>query len=257
MRRGRCALVVGGVEREVRCGRVVVCAGAVETPRLLLVSGLGGPAVGTNLHNHSFTILYGTAREPLERFQGPGHSVATLDFVHRDGEAWGGGVLFDAPSLLPVAAAAAAGRLGFPAWGAGPQGVDARRGCRTSCGGMGIGQEIPSAHARSRPTRRSRDVHGMPVARIAGDVHPATLEVRAYMAERVARWLDEVGIERCTDFTTGRPGRRRRALGGHVPDGGGPGDVGVRPRRAAARRRRTSTSPTPRCCPPTAASTRA
>ena len=50
-----------------------------------------------------------------------------------------------------------------------------------------------------------RDVHGMPVARIAGDLHPATLEVRAYMAERVAVWLREVGIERFTDFTTGRP----------------------------------------------------
>ena len=192
----------GPVERTVRCGRVVVSAGAVETPRLLLVSGLGGTAVGTNLHNHSFTMIYGTAREPLERFEGPGHSVATLDFVHRDGEAWGGGVLFDAPSPLPLVAAEAAGRLGHPAWGAAH-----KQWMRTSlpylAGGMGIGQEIPSAHARVTADPHVVDAHGMPVARMVGDVHPATLEVRDYMAERVVTWLSEVGIEQRVDFTTG------------------------------------------------------
>jgi choline dehydrogenase-like flavoprotein len=197
-------LVHAGVAREVRCGRVVVSAGAVETPRLLLVSGLGGPAVGTNLHSHAFTILYGTARSPLEHFEGPGHSVATLDFAHRDGEAWGGGVLFDAPSLLPVAAAEAAGRLGHPAWGLRHK-EWMRSGLPYLAGGMGIGQEIPSAHTRITADPTVVDLHGMPVARIASDLHPATLEVRAYMAERLATWLAEVGIDRTVDFTTGRP----------------------------------------------------
>jgi choline dehydrogenase-like flavoprotein len=196
-------LVAGGVERTVRCGRVVVSAGAVETPRLLLVSGLGGPAVGANLHNHSFTALYGLAREPLSSFDGPGHSVATLDFVHRDGEAWGGGVLFDAPTLLPLAAAQAAGLLGQPAWGA-----EHKRWMRTGLpyvvGAMGIGQEVPSAHARVTADPRVTDAHGMPVARLAGDVHPATVEVRDYMAERLARWLAEVGVEGVVDFYAGR-----------------------------------------------------
>jgi choline dehydrogenase-like flavoprotein len=130
--------------------------------------------------------------------------VATLDFVHRDGEAWGGGVLFDAPSLLPVAAAVAAKLLGLPTWGAEHK-EWMRTGLPRLAGGMGIGQEIPSAHTRVSADPAVRDAHGMPVARIAGDVHPATLEVRAYMAERVALWLREVGIERFTDFTTGRP----------------------------------------------------
>ena len=182
---------------------MVVCAGPVETPRLLLVSGLGGPAVGTNLHSHSFTMIYGTAREPLERFQGPGHSVATLDFVHRDGEAWGGGVLFDAPTLLPAVAAQAAGRLGFPTWGAEHK-AWMRERLPYLVGGMGIGQEVPSAHARITADPYVTDVFGMPVARMAGDVHPATVEVRAYMAERVTTWLAEVGVERRIDFVTGR-----------------------------------------------------
>ncbi|MDA0160089.1 GMC family oxidoreductase [Solirubrobacter ginsenosidimutans] len=197
-------VIAGGVEREVRCDRVVVSAGAVETPRLLLASGLGNDVVGTNLHSHSFSILYGTAREGLEHFEGPGHSVATLDFVHRDGEAWGGGVLFDAPSLLPVAAADAAGRLGHPAWGAAHK-QWMRTGLPQLVGGMGIGQEIPAARTRVSADPAVVDVHGMPVARIASEVHPATLEVRAYMASRLARWLAEAGVEGVVDFTTARP----------------------------------------------------
>jgi choline dehydrogenase-like flavoprotein len=198
-------VITGGVEREVRCERVVVGAGAVETPRLLRVSGLGNDVVGTNLHSHAFTILYGTAREALEHFDGPGHSVATLDFAHRDGEAWGGGVLFDAPSLLPVAAAEAAGRLGHPGWGAAHK-EWMRTGLPRLAGGMGIGQEIPSVRTRVTADAAVVDVYGMPVARIASELHPATLEVRAYMASRLALWLAETGVDRVVDFTTHRPG---------------------------------------------------
>ena len=126
--------------------------------------------------------------------------MATLDFVHRDGEAWGGGVLFDAPSLLPVAAAAVAPAARRPRLGRGHK-AWMRTGLPHVAGGMGIGQEIPSAHTRVTADPRVRDVHGMPVARMRGDVHPATLEVRAYMAERVRDWLAEVGIERFADFT--------------------------------------------------------
>jgi choline dehydrogenase-like flavoprotein len=188
----------------VACSRVVVSAGAIETPRLLLASGLGNDVVGTNLHNHAFVMLYGTAAAPLEHYEGPGHSVATLDFVHRDGEAWGGGVLFDAPALLPLTAAAIAGRLGYPAWGAGHK-AWMRDGSRRIAGGMGIGQEIPSARSRVTLDAAVRDVHGMPVARLQGDVHPATGQVRQYMAGHLHRWLDEIGIERRIVFGAGRP----------------------------------------------------
>ena len=129
----------------------MVSAGAVETPRLLLASGLGTPRSGPPGYD-SFSLLYGTAAEPVNPFVGPGHSIATLDFVHRDGEAWGGGVLFDAPALLPLAAAQLAPALGHPAWGA-----DHRRWMRSRlpyvAGAMGIGQEVPSARSRVASTR--------------------------------------------------------------------------------------------------------
>ena len=194
----------GPVERTVRCGRVVVSAGAIETPRLLVVSGLGGPAVGANLHSHSFVLLYGTGAEPINPYLGPGHSIATLDFVHRDGEAWGGGVLFDAPAPLPLVAAQLGPALGQPAWGA-----DHKRWMRTRLpyvvGGMGIGQEIPSAHARVTADPHVTDTYGMPVARIVADVHPATVAVRDYMARRLVTWLTEIGVEDLVDVYAAGP----------------------------------------------------
>jgi choline dehydrogenase-like flavoprotein len=80
-----------------------------------------------------------------------------------------------------------------------------RTGLPYVVGAMGIGQELPSAHARVTADARVRDVHGMPVARLTGDVHPATLAVRAYMAERLGTWLAEVGVEGVVDVFAGRP----------------------------------------------------
>ncbi len=219
--RARSVRVVGRRRAHARCAASgSSCARARSRRRGCCWSpASAAPAVGTNLHNHSFTILYGTATTPLERFQGPGHSVATLDFVHRDGEAWGGGVLFDAPSLLPVAAAAAAGRLGVPAWGAGhkewmrdgPAPPVRRHGDRP-------GDPVGAARV-SRADPSVRDVHGMPVARIAGDLHPATLEVRAYMAERVGGLAATRSASSASPTsTTGRrpppPASTRRARAG-------------------------------------------
>lgn len=198
------ATAAGAIERSIRCGRVIVSAGAVETPRLLIVSGLGGPSVGANLHSHSFVLLYGNGTAPINPYVGPGHSVATLDFVHRDGEAWGGGVLFDAPAPLPLVGAQLALALGRPAWGA-----EHKRWMRTRLpyvvGGMGIGQEIPSAHARVTADPHVADTYGMPVARLVADVHPATVAVRRYMAERLATWLTEVGVEDLVDVYAAMP----------------------------------------------------
>ncbi|HTN26123.1 MAG TPA: GMC family oxidoreductase [Solirubrobacteraceae bacterium] len=44
---------------EVRARRVVVAAGSLESPALLLRSGIGGPAVGRNLHLHPATAFLG------------------------------------------------------------------------------------------------------------------------------------------------------------------------------------------------------
>ena len=61
---GRSARVV------VRAPQVVVAAGSLESPALLLRSGIGGPAVGLNLRIHPCTALFGVYHEDQETWWG-------------------------------------------------------------------------------------------------------------------------------------------------------------------------------------------
>jgi len=192
----------GPVELIVGCDHVVVAAGAVETPRLLRVSGLGNHEVGRNLHNHSFAMVVGSATDALDHQYGPGQHTATLDFVHREGEAWGGAVLFDSVPLLPVALASSAPMLGGPSWGAEHKRW-MREGAPRLRGVVGIGQDVPSASAQVTADSRVKDRFGMPVARLRGSFHPASTEVANYAAQHAAQWLDEVGCQDVRRFHFG------------------------------------------------------
>lgn len=182
------------VERTVRCGDVVVAAGAVETPRLLQVSGLGNAQVGRHLHDHSGTVVVGGGPEAIERYIGPGHCVATMDFVHRDGEAWGGGIVFDGLPFVPVVLASLAPIFGVP-----PAGSEHKRWMREGLpcvlGAMGIGQQVPSARSSVSADPTVRDRVGMPVARLEGHPHPVNREVVTYLEARCSQWLAEIGCQ--------------------------------------------------------------
>jgi choline dehydrogenase-like flavoprotein len=68
-------------ELTVESRTVVVAAGGVESPALLLRSGLGGPAVGRNLALHPAFFVSGVHDEPLDGWSGQFQAVGTLDFV--------------------------------------------------------------------------------------------------------------------------------------------------------------------------------
>lgn len=61
---GRCSSVI------VHAPQVVVACGALESPALLLRSGIGGPAVGQYLHLHPTTATVGLYDEDLEAWKG-------------------------------------------------------------------------------------------------------------------------------------------------------------------------------------------
>jgi choline dehydrogenase-like flavoprotein len=69
----------------VRAKRYVIAANAVETPRLLLMSGLGdvNPHIGRYLMDHPFYLRWGLAPKPIFPYRGP-LSTAGLDSL-RDG----------------------------------------------------------------------------------------------------------------------------------------------------------------------------
>ncbi len=181
-----------GVEvREIHARRIVVTAGAVETPRLLLASGLGNDWVGRNHHTHGVAVAIALSGPRLERSRGPGHSVATVDWVHRDRVAWGGGVIFDAPGMFPYTKAAVGRTAAGHRWG-----LEHKQWMRESgalLGTMSMVQEIPDSSSRVSIDSRLTDRNGMPLARLRGDAHPATREAVDFMRERCTEWLEASG----------------------------------------------------------------
>ncbi|TXN32446.1 GMC family oxidoreductase [Lacisediminihabitans profunda] len=171
---------------------VVVSSGAVETPRLLLASGIGNDQLGRHLHDHRFVTMLGTTDEPVKDFVGPGHSVATLDHVHGESIPWGGGVIVDLMSLLPLTSASNPAMPGVPRWGAGHK-EWMRSGRPHAFGVFGMGQEIPMASSRVTLADHLRDRWGRPAAALRKDVHWASLDVEAGMARVGAQWLEAAG----------------------------------------------------------------
>lgn len=189
----------------VSCDRVVVAAGAVETPRLLLASELGNDQVGRHLQGHVVTLQAGLTSEPVPTFRGPGHSVATFEFVH-DRKTVGGGVIFDAFAPYPLQLAQWADRFG-----ARPSGHKHKEWLRRSVdhvlGAMSMGQEVPHPGSRVDLDPVLRDRRGVPAARIHRAVHPETLLNRDYLNARSRDWLNAAGCLQITDIFSSAPGQ--------------------------------------------------
>ncbi|MCM0616848.1 GMC oxidoreductase [Paenarthrobacter sp. TYUT067] len=190
---------------QIGCGRVMVAAGSVETPRLLLASNLGNEHVGRHLQGHVVTLQAGISPAPVPTFRGPGHSVATFDFVH-DRKTIGGGVLFDAFAPYPLQLAEWADHFEAPAWGAGHKNW-LRGSVGHILGTMSMGQEVPHPGSRVELDPVLRDRRGVPAARIYRTTHPETLRNRDYLNSRSRDWLDSAGCSEIVDIFKELPGQ--------------------------------------------------
>ena len=184
-------------ERTIRAGRVVLSAGAAETPRLLLWSGLGNDQVGRHLQSHTYALAYAKHRDRFHAWTGPGHSWATLDFNHHNPGVIGGGVIHDGTQNLPVAAAGIlAGFFGVPSYG--PAHTEFMRdGIHQLLTTMACGQQIPSATARVTLDPAVKDSFGVPVVRFSGGSHPADEPMHKFLSARCVEWLEAMD---CTDI---------------------------------------------------------
>lgn len=72
----------------VRAKHIVVACGALETPALLMRSGLGGPAVGTGLRIHPAALVFGEYTERLDGWWGPPQSAVVDEFREAGGHGW-------------------------------------------------------------------------------------------------------------------------------------------------------------------------
>jgi len=218
---------------EVSCDRVVVAAGAIETPRLLLASGIGNDHVGRHLHGHTKCLVVGILTHDVPTFRGPGHSVATMDFVHDGSGHPGGGVLFDAFAPYPMQLMAWGDALGAPRWGSGRT-AWIGRALGHIAGAMTMGQEIPVAESRVTLDAALTDRSGVPAVRLHRAAHEASGTNLAYLRERCEEWLREAGAARVVDVFAGAPSAGR--LSPATEHSAGTVRMGDDPRSSAADR---------------------
>ncbi len=107
-----------GAERRQRCRAVFLCAGAVETPRLLLLNGLANSSgqVGRNFMAHAGLQLWGRFDQEVRPYKGIPGSLISED-THRPADAdFAGGYLLQSIGVMPVSYASQLAR-GSGLWG--------------------------------------------------------------------------------------------------------------------------------------------
>ncbi|MFB9327111.1 GMC family oxidoreductase [Paenibacillus aurantiacus] len=188
--------------RQVRAGHVVVAAGAIESARLLLGStsdaepdGIGNRhgQVGRHLQGHVYSGAYGLFDEPVQDGLGPGVSIATFNFDHRqDSGIIGGGLLANEFTRLPILHWYRALAPHAPRWGSAGKATMRETYLRTSHI-QGPIQEIPTPDSRVRLSKTASDRFGLPVAQLSGGAHPESLRASALLAEQAEKWLWAAG----------------------------------------------------------------
>jgi choline dehydrogenase-like flavoprotein len=83
----------------VDAATVVVAAGAIESPALLLRSGIGGPAAGKHLRLHPAALVAGVHERPIEGWIGQIQSALSDEFKQCEGEH---GFLIEATTAAPA-----------------------------------------------------------------------------------------------------------------------------------------------------------
>jgi choline dehydrogenase-like flavoprotein len=190
--------------RQATAKTVVVCAGAIETARLLLNSaasshaaGLGNEhdQVGRHLQGHVYVGAYGLMKGVVYDGVGPGVSIATSQFAHDNAGIVGGGMLANDFVKLPIVFYRSALPPDLPRWGATCKRY-VRHAFRRTLFVQGPTQETPNPESRVSVDDKRRDRFGLPVARLSGAVHPETLRSAEFLRQRALEWITAADPER-------------------------------------------------------------
>jgi choline dehydrogenase-like flavoprotein len=173
--------VADGRERRQRCRAVVLAAGAIETPRLLLLNGLanGSGQVGRNLMAHVGMQVWGTFPEMVRPNKGiPGGLIS--EEMHRPRNAdFVGGYVLQSIGIMPVTHAGQVAR-GRGLWG--PALREAMRGYNHSAGINILGECLPSP-ANYLELAEERDARGIPKPRVWFSAGPNERAMEAHAEE--------------------------------------------------------------------------
>lgn len=183
-----------GVERRQRCAQLVLAAGGVETPRLLLHTGLANRngQVGRNFMAHGGTQVWGRFPEEVRSYRGYPSSAITEDYVRPDGVDFAGGYLIQSLGVMPLTYATTLTR-GAGLWGR--ELVDELDAYRYRAG-VGINAEcLPHEDNRLELADGAADVdeHGVPLARVLFSEQANERAIRDHAVARMSSIVEAAG----------------------------------------------------------------
>jgi choline dehydrogenase-like flavoprotein len=182
-----------GAEHRQRCKALFVCAGAIETPRLLLLNGLANSSgqVGRNLMAHTGLQLWAQFDETVRPYKGIPGALISEDTHRPPGADFAGGYLVQSIGVMPVTYVSQLARS-RGLWGSELRGH--MRGYNHVAGINMLGECLPHAHnyvelaeerdARGLPKPRAHFSEGENERRLTAH---AELTMRAIFAEAGAR----------------------------------------------------------------------
>lgn len=206
------------VRRSIRSQAVMLCCGAIETARLLLLSkssahpqGLGNAhdLVGRNLQGHYYPTAFGLFDEEVQSSRGPGVTIATSAFNHGNDGVIGGAMLADDFVMPPIIFWDQALPPELPRWGQAAKAF-MRDNYRHMTQVKGPVQEIPDPNCRVTLDAVT-DRWGLPVARLSGTTHMETVRTARFMLGKAEEWLRASGATRVWS----RPQGQRLSAGQH------------------------------------------
>jgi len=153
-----------GREERQRCRAVFLCAGAIETPRLLLLNGLANESgqVGKNFMAHTGLQVWGEFDEEIQPFKGIPGGLISEDTHRPAGVDFAGGYLLQSIGVMPVTYASQLAR-GLGLWGSR---LHQRMRAYNHVAGINIlGECLPSAQ-NFMELADEKDARGLPKPRV-------------------------------------------------------------------------------------------
>lgn len=191
--------VADGRPRSVRARHVVLAAGAIESARLLLASGINDPhdQIGRYLQGHLYSGSTGLFADPVQDLVGPGPSIATTYYRHGNPGVAGGGILANEFTPTPFEAWGGLVAAGFVS-AYGPSAVDELARAYQRCAVIiGPVHEVPQADSRVSVSAHRRDAVGVPLVHLdSPGPHSNDLAVADLLTDKAREWLTASGAVR-------------------------------------------------------------
>jgi choline dehydrogenase-like flavoprotein len=191
---GRVSAVVyrqDGRERRQRCATLVLAGGGIETPRLLLNTGLANSSgqVGRNFLAHGAVQVWGRFDEQVRGYRGYPSALISEDFVRPSDADFAGGYLIQSLGAMPLTYATSLVR-GGGLWG--DELVDALHASRYSAG-IGINAECLPSDDNRLVLSDERDDWGVPRAIVSFTPGDNEKAIDAHATATMTRILEAAG----------------------------------------------------------------